>query len=261
MFYEPNRHRDESQYEYKEGNERYYGPTGPSHREINERSWMTKSHKKKDQGKKGVSRQRERIEPQTDQPGKGYIGHDQMGSSSKQSVHHMPPVELSYRQKVETRGQHSEPGSPADRVEVDSHPVTTSIEDLCSPLKEERFSKLESHLQIFRYNEFTRAKKTYDQRGDNEEETCQRTCNSYIKQLAPIFEGGLDLDYGPESPKGYQRWWSRDDIRQSRIDPVISADQVVSHFMGQQNDQDRNCKRHTIEQVTRMVPNAQQPAH
>ena len=96
--------------------------------------------------------------------------------------------------------------------------------------------------------------KSDNQCGDDEDEASQRPRNSDIEKLSAIVECRLYSDDGPESAEWVQDWWTWDSIGQGCIDPVVPASEIVSHFMGEQDGENRKREGKTQEELGGIVP-------
>ena len=127
---------------------------------------------------------------------------------SKKSIENVTTVQLSKREQIQTRGQKTEPGCPADWVEIDCRRISVK-ETPHSQFEEERFPELEQAGLLVGPLEVGRERYSQDQHGHNDEKPGERSGHSHIEYLPAGKERRTDSNHCTKGAKWIQGQYSQ----------------------------------------------------
>jgi competence protein ComEC len=172
-----------------------------------------------------AEKQAARDENRWEQPGNPAV------DPGRQGIHHVPAVELSDRQQVERGGEQAEPGSDHERMQLDRLSRVGREEHPVREIQEQTGG--ERHLaRGGRRAREGGMPEPVPQHGEQGGEARERTRHPDVEQGAPVVERSANADHRSEGP---EQVGARQEERQGRVDPIVTAGDVVPHLVRAEN--------------------------
>ena len=150
---------------------------------------------------------------------------------AKQCVGYVSSIQLADRKKIEGSGEEAEPCGETDRMKIQFHSGRRrSAHHRFEGLEDQRFTQFEARAISRCHRDERRFRECDDQRRDRQDKSGDGPCNSDFQQCRTMLDGRLDPYEGAHRS---DKSWSWNEIGKRRLDSVISAGQVMTHFVGQ----------------------------
>jgi hypothetical protein len=154
-----------------------------------------------------------------------------MRALSQESVGRVSAVELADGDEVQRREEEAEPGGESDGAYVEVVALGEVRPDRGrEPLEEEGLAEADAGLGG-KGRPGSRCRDTDDERGEDHEETGERSSETDIDQGLPVREARLDDDERAKSADEGERKRNKEGKR--GVDPIVSGGPVVAHLVGQ----------------------------
>ena len=167
----------------------------------------------------------------------------------EERIQDVAAVQLANRQQVHGGGEHSDPGGPGDRVQVDvcrPHAGENRMrEDPLQPGDAEFDAALMRDVR-----NHLRKRKPDGKRRQQKDEARKRSGDSDVEQH-PL--GINRRAYANERAESAEKWRGHE-VRQARVHAVVHRRHVMAELMSQQNRQQGQRKRQSLQQDGRMPP-------